>query len=574
MCLYLYGCPEFKSIEQPSSVSPGEIFTVFIEATASSEPGWNPESIYFGICLPLDWTIPGNAIACTGIYNEVITYDPNLALKQEALSPAPEGYYWWVGDGNQADVVDGPAYSEIQIQTSGQLGLFSIDYMLGNSDEGLDQDRSDNHLIYIVDGYTPRGLRTVVQVDSVMLTWTAPVMTKGVVGYNVYRDGQLINTIPDEDTEYADQDLVGGVFYYSVSAVYEDGQEHLTTYEVKGLVFSGGTGEPNDPYQIASAEQLVCIADFPKLTDKSFVLINNIDLDPNLMGEAAFERSVIPRFSGTFDGNGFVISNLSLTGFGHLGLIDTIEDDGLVQNLGVINANITGSRDHIGIIAGYNNGTVSNSYSTGSVTGDDNVGGLVGRNSGSIAMSYSTGTVTGTRFYVGGLVGYNYEGTITSCYNSGNISSSGSVGGLVGCNYEGMITSCYNTGSVSSGGSVGGLVGDNDGSISNSYSTGTVDGDGNYVGGLIGWNNEGSITTSFWDMETSGLTNMCGSQHNDATGCDDSFGKTTAEMQTKSTFTDAGWDFVDEVVNGTEDIWWINEGQDYPRLWWEVIAGK
>jgi hypothetical protein len=30
-------------------------------------------------------------------------------------------------------------------------------------------------------------------------------------------------------------------------------------------------------------------------------------------------------------------------------------------------------------------------------------------------------------------------------------------------------------------------------------------------------------------------------------------------------------DFVDETQTGTEDIWWILEGQDYPRLWWELI---
>jgi len=47
--------------------------------------------------------------------------------------------------------------------------------------------------------------------------------------------------------------------------------------------------------------------------------------------------------------------------------------------------------------------------------------------------------------------------------------------------------------------------------------------------------------------------------------------KTTAEMQTASTFLDAGWDFVDETENGTDDIWWILEGQDYPRLWWEMV---
>jgi hypothetical protein len=70
------------------------------------------------------------------------------------------------------------------------------------------------------------------------------------------------------------------------------------------------------------------------------------------------------------------------------------------------------------------------------------------------------------------------------------------------------------------------------------------------------WND--SITLSFWDREASGQTTSDGGT-----------GKTTAEMQTAKTFLDAGWDFVDETANGTEDIWWILEGQDYPRLWWE-----
>ncbi len=39
----------------------------------------------------------------------------------------------------------------------------------------------------------------------------------------------------------------------------------------------------------------------------------------------------------------------------------------------------------------------------------------------------------------------------------------------------------------------------------------------------------------------------------------------------QSTFAEAGWDFVDETENGTDDIWWILEGQDYPRLWWEPV---
>jgi hypothetical protein len=40
-------------------------------------------------------------------------------------------------------------------------------------------------------------------------------------------------------------------------------------------------------------------------------------------------------------------------------------------------------------------------------------------------------------------------------------------------------------------------------------------------------------------------------------------------MQIASTFLGVGLDFVNETVNGTEDIQWILEGQEYPRLWCE-----
>ncbi|MFC1763387.1 GLUG motif-containing protein [Planctomycetota bacterium] len=391
--------------------------------------------------------------------------------------------------------------------------------------------------------------------------------------------------------EYTDEDLPAGVFYYSISAVYKDGQEHLTPYEVKALVFSEGTGEPNDPYQIASAEQLVSIADFPTLTDKNFVLINNIDLDPSLMGEAAFKRSVIPSFAGTLNGNGFTIGNMTIMSNSHrpvthcLGLFGTIENGGLVLNLGVVDAKINAQGEDIGIIAGHNNGTVSNCYSTGAVSGDSGVGGLVGYNSGSITMSYSTGTVSGHQIVgglvgmnddsvsncystgvvsghvgVGGLVGYNHIGSITVSYSAGTVSGTGyAVGGLAGFNHS-SITMSYSTGSVTGDRSVGGLVGWNTsdrGSIIASYSTGSVTGD-SLVGGLVGRNDESSVMSCFWDMETS-------RQPTSASG----MGLTTAEMQTESTFTNADWDFINETENGTEDIWWIDEGQDYPRLWWE-----
>ena len=45
-------------------------------------------------------------------------------------------------------------------------------------------------------------------------------------------------------------------------------------------------------------------------------------------------------------------------------------------------------------------------------------------------------------------------------------------------------------------------------------------------------------------------------------------------MQSFETFLNAGWDFMEESANGTEDIWWILEGRDYPRSWWERAEGK
>ena len=578
VCFCLSGCLEFESIEQPSSILPGETFTVLIEVTVASEEEGRP---YFGVRLPVGWTIPGDAIPCTGAYTQTIHYDHSLSLEQESLSPSPEGYYWWVGTGDEKDSEGKSVYAEVQIQTNHQTGLFSIDYMLCSTTRESpwdlsNQQRSDNHLIDVFDGYTPRGLRTVVQVDSVMLTWTAPAKTEGLVGYNVYRDGLLLNPNPIVDTTYIDENLAAGVFYYSASSLYESGSEYLTPYEIKGLVFSGGTGEPNEPFRIAIAEQLASIAEFPDLLDKHFVLANDINLDPNLFGGRVFDKAVIPAFSGTFDGNDHTLSHLTIKGKGGwFGLFGVLESGAEVKDLAIVDVNITGSGNFIGGLVGRNNGHLTSCYITGTVSGDRYVGGLVGRNhSGSITNCYSTGAISGIH-RVGGLVGQNCSsGSVTTSYSSGTVSGIYSVGGLVAGN-GGSITNCYSTGTVNGGtenSSIGGLVSwiNGGGSITNCYSTGTVNG-GTIIGGLVGFN-FGSITMSFWDVETSGRLNMCGRQFRHTTDCDDSFGKTTTEMQTASTFLEAGWDFVDETENGIEDIWWIDDGNDYPRLWWELIA--
>ena len=63
--------------------------------------------------------------------------------------------------------------------------------------------------------------------------------------------------------------------------------------------YSGGTGELNDPYQIATAEDLNDIGNHTEDLDKHFILINDV----NLAGYTGTQFKIIESFSGVFDGN-------------------------------------------------------------------------------------------------------------------------------------------------------------------------------------------------------------------------------------------------------------------------------
>ena len=202
-------------------------------------------------------------------------------------------------------------------------------------------------------------------------------------------------------------------------------------------------------------------------------------------------------FAADFDGNGHVISNLSISARSayYVGLFGVTGTGSNIQRVGLEDANVVGK---------------------------EGVGGLVGINGGSIAASYVTGTVLATSGgRTGGLVGIN-RGPITTSYASVNVSGLPFAGGLVGKN-DGAITASYSTGDAS-GSTSGGLVGKNEGIISTSYSTGEAS--GYYArGGLNGYGG-GTITNSYWDTTTSGLTTSVGG-----------VGKTTIELQAPTSAT-------------------------------------
>jgi len=295
--------------------------------------------------------------------------------------------------------------------------------------------------------------------------------------------------------------------------------------------YSGGTGEPNDPYRIATPQNLNDVGNYEEDWDKHFILINDVNLAQysgtqfNIIGRWIdyYDPSNRP-FVGVFDGNEHKILNLTYnsTGRNGVGLFGYLGERSEIKTLGMENVDVNVVNGwHVGGLVGHNYfGTITDCYSTGSVSGYVRVGGLVGGNKyGTITNCCSTGSVSGD-MYIGGLMGYNFSSPITNSYSTGSITGIAYVGGLVGENdYYGMITKCYSTGSVSGRVAVGGLVG----------------------------LNKSTVTASFWDTQTSGQSASSGGT-----------GKRTAEMKTISTFTTAGWDFV--------EIWGIGENQTYPFL--------
>jgi hypothetical protein len=366
--------------------------------------------------------------------------------------------------------------------------------------------------------------------------------------------------------------------------------------------FAGGTGGPDDPYQIATAEQLIAIGQDRALQVKQFILTADIDLSGTV-----FSGPVIPAFYGTFDGNDCTIRGMTIRGADRLGLLGELLNGGLIKDLNLQAVDVAGA-EFIGGPVGYNwngsvvdchtsgrvNGTgrfaggliglsfgrvancssacavdgntyvgglagrvtngVVDCHSTGPVRGDNHIGGLIGENSGQVSGCFSTSAVSGAGDYVGGLIGTNFACVVCS-WATGVVTGEGHAGGLLGHNdYNGRVINCYSTSAVSGASGVGGLAGTNIGSVANCYSAGPVDGAGEYVGGLVGsgW---ARTTGCFWDVDASGQVRSTGGK-----------GLNSSEVREVSIYLAAGWDLVGEAANGLSETWKMPEQGGYPVL--------
>jgi len=330
----------------------------------------------------------------------------------------------------------------------------------------------------------------------------------------------------------------------------------LATWAQTATSPSIGDGSSGNPYQVANLENLYWLSQNSSEWDKYFIQTADIDASATAtwnLGDHDNDAgtpdeymgfspigNLTTKFTGSFNGAGFEISNLFINRpatdqIGFFGYINDVSNGLIIKNICLRDVNITGDNKVGGLVGWILNSEIVGCSVTGNITGITFVGGLSGFISTGclVAQCYSEGNIESSNFYAGGITGVLLSANISNSYSVSHVSGYTYVGGFAGyTQLSPTIDNCFSTGNISASTSP--------------------------VGGFIAANNgTPTINNSFWDTETSGQSSSSGGT-----------GKTTAEMTTLTTFTNAGWDFEGETTNGTDDYWgmysYYNNG--YPIL--------
>lgn len=418
----------------------------------------------------------------TGYTNEVITVTIGLSTNQETI--------------NTIEVPEGMTKTEDGTYTIERNGTYKIKAKL-SSGASLEKEI----IIATIDKLPPKEFTPDVTVDNGIIKITEngedseateESVQSGIDYYEYY-----VKNAGNEETKYETNEIEGlSTGKYKIYLIaYDKAGNHTKSIEVDA--------EVEEWIKIYTEEDLRNIAN--DLT-KNYILMNDIVLteDWTAIGDST------KQFRGKLDGAGYKISGLNINKIaGYQGLFGLIYEGGKVSNL-KLEGNVIGGTS-IGLLAGYNCGTIENVKVKGTVEGQGN----------------------STINSIGGLVGYNYDfGIIEKCYSEVEVKSSleysvSNVGGLVGQSH-GTIRQSTSSGNVTGSINVGGLVGSNMGTIINTYTISKVMGSSD-IGGLVGLN-RGTITNSYWTHDKSGVETSAGGTE-----------LTLEQMQTQASYE--GWDF-------------------------------
>ncbi len=202
-------------------------------------------------------------------------------------------------------------------------------------------------------------------------------------------------------------------------------------------------------------------------------------------------------FAGALDGNGHTLRNLTVNRpeTSGVGLFGTLAKTGVVRNLTLQNASVTG-KGGTGALVGANFGYLADCQASVKVVGRLATGGLVGGHAGQVVNCHVRGEVSG-QAAIGGLAG-DMNGVVRDSSADVRVTAGKGVGGLVGLSTTGKVLNSRATGVVAGADNVGGLVGVNtDALVENSFATTDVQGTGTNVGGLVGFNSQSRVRNSY-----------------------------------------------------------------------------
>ena len=331
-----------------------------------------------------------------------------------------------------------------------------------------------------------------IQINGAPVSSTYPTSNHGA-GFNDLSDLNNINLIELSLDTYVGGDNDGDGYYYDYNDTGVIVQKKVIDDPLTFSLAGGGTTA--DPYLIYTAADLKQIN--LKLSS-IYKLMNDINLTGNRFYMIGSNRN---NFSGTFDGSGKTISNLTLDNpnGSYAGLFGN--NGGTIKNLVLSNFTIDAD-NYIGALAGYNSGTITGvSLNNINITARDNTGGLVGYNTGTLLESSLSNINISGLSYTGGIAGY---------INSGNVRSVTVEGDITGSNYTGLaagyiytytsvikLNSVIADGNITGANYVGGLVGfannycASSSSISGIYRSGSIVTTGANVGRTIGGKSNG-----------------------------------------------------------------------------------
>ena len=386
----------------------------------------------------------------------------------------------------------------------------------------------------------------------------------------------------------------------------------LRPVKVSGVSFDGGSGTPEDPYIISTAEQLDAVRDN---LSASYKLVKDIDLKDYLdqnystQGWQPIGYGDKARYSGIFDGCGHKVKGVWINrpDENFVGFFSYIgnSDIATVKNLNVEldNKGVVG-HDYTGGFIGCSYGNMMNcSVTGGPVSGFYRVGKFIGENNTLMINCYAAGdkifclgdSQNRSSMRIGGFAGssgpFDTGALIENCFSTCDVESEGKqlIGGFVGCQRYGTVRKCYTSGNVNLIGTgdttwVGGFIGfgDRNAFISDCYATGNVLGTYKYIAGFaaacgrtdynsivqncyacceevgctkefLGLHHNSDILRCYYDKDK-GIKKDC--EGRDLNSTLEVYGKTTEEMKKKETYE--GWDF--------DTVWDIKEGEEYPYL--------